>query len=60
MSILSNDYNCLPDKIFINGENKSPVQREYYFDNSENNIYNISLLLINGTKYKASNMFKGC
>ena len=60
MNILSNDYYFLPDKLSINGENKSPVQREYYFENTENNIYNISLLWNNGTKYEASNMFKGC
>ena len=59
MNILSNEYYNLPNKIFINGINKT-VQKIYYFENSENNIYNVSLMWISFINPSFSNMFKGC
>ena len=59
MNILSNYYSSLPNKIFINEEEKQ-VQTKYYFENSENNIHNVTLKWNDGVNPQLANMFKGC
>ena len=60
MNILSNDYRNLPNKILIDEKDEEFVQREYNFENSENKIYNVSLIWNNDIIHEISNMFKGC
>ena len=59
INIISNSYNTLPEKILINGINHDTIQKSYPFENSGNNINNITLIW-NSRFISTSYMFEGC
>lgn len=59
INLFSYNFEYMPNKIVINGEDLSSIESKYNFSNSENDIYDVVLIwysYLNSTK----EMFKGC